>query len=486
MEKRGYVLILGGSGQRERRDRQSAFFTSGASVSGVGKEGSIGVRRFESQTLRCPTGLVRTGATLLCLLIAQMETFASSHDEPANAIELLSAYTGESAARYQKFFRYSQDARIVAVEIHAVGVDRTTARYSGREHAWHEVNNILRITTADGYEGVSGVDSYHAGDFSDEQLRELQGIAAGLRDLQSLDPVVVGAMLAHTRPDLSDAARASIDIALWDLAARKASLPLYRLLGAKRESIEAYASLPFYESLSEHVEAVREYAKFGFTVFKFHVWGSIEEDLRLVSRVQQTFADTPYRFMIDLEAAYGPGDALTLGRQMDQGLFVWLEAPVDDALLGQYRELRDRLATLIIPSGYDIYSAEFVRQGIEAGAWDAGRFDATVIGGISKALELLMIASAAGLPVEMQSWGYSLSQAANLHLMLANERTRYFEAPMPRDAFEFGMKNAILMDGGEVVAPDGPGLGIEVEWDRLASADFHTYERISLSGEEER
>ena len=52
----------------------------------------------------------------------------------------------------------------------------------------------------------------------------------------------------------------------------------------------------------------------------------------------------------------------------------------------------------IIPSGDNIYTAEFIRQGIEAGSWDAGRFDATEVGGISKALELLMIADDADLP----------------------------------------------------------------------------------------
>ena len=105
----------------------------------------------------------------------------------------------------------------------------------------------MRITTADGFEGVSGVDSYYDGDFSDEQLRELQGVAADLVDFQSLDPVEVGAMLEHTRPDLTDVARSSIDIALWDLAARKAGLPLYKLLGGKRDSIEPYASLRYYD-----------------------------------------------------------------------------------------------------------------------------------------------------------------------------------------------------------------------------------------------
>ena len=414
---------------------------------------------------------------MLCLLVGQAESSPLAGNVSLNAVELLTAFSGERARQYEPFFRFSEEARIVAVEIHAVGTESTTARYSAGEEACKEVNNILRITTADGFEGISGVDTSYKGEFSDEHLLELQGVAADLLALRSLDPVEVGTMLEQTRPDLSDGSRSSIDIALWDLAARKADRPLYELLGAKRDSIEPYASLPFYDSLPAYVAAVNEYAKLGYVTFKFHVWGLIEEDSRLVELVQQTFADSPYRFMIDLEGAYGFEDALRLGGEMDERLFVWLEGPIDDELLQQYGELKRRLAVPVIPAGYNIYSPEFIRQGIETGAWDAGRFDATTVGGISKALELLMIANAAGLSIEIQSWGHSLAQVANLHLMLANERTRYFEAPMPKEAYEFGMKNGNLLDRGRVVAPEGPGLGVEVDWDRLPTADFYIYSK---------
>jgi len=398
------------------------------------------------------------------------------------AIDLLTSYAGEKAARFEPYFRYSNASRIVGARICAVGTDRTEARYSGQDAAaWKEVNNILRIMTADGYEGVSGVDSYYQGGYSDEHVRELQGVAADLGNLRSLDPVEVGAVLEQSRPDLSDAVRSSIDIALWDLAARKAGLPLYQMLGGKRDSVEPYASLPFYDALPDYVDAVNAYATLGYSTFKFHVWGEVEKDIELVKEIQRIFADSGFRFMIDLEEAYALADALRLGRQMDEGLFVWLEGPMDDEHFAEYRELRDALNIHIIPAGYRVYSGDFLRQGIEAGAWDAGRFDATVVGGVSKALGLLEIADHARLAIEIQSWGYSLSQAANLHLMLANERTRYFEAPMPREAFETGMSNAILPEQGRVVAPRGPGVGIDVDWDSLDTADFHVCAEVEFT-----
>ena len=397
------------------------------------------------------------------------------------AIELLTAFSGESAKQYEPFFRFSEQSRIVAVAIHTVGTESTTARYTDEPIAWKEVNNILRITTADGYEAISGVTTNDQGIFTDKHLTELQGVAPALLALQTLDPVEVGAILSRTRPDLSDKARSSIDIALWDLAARKAGLALCKLLGAKRRSIEPYASFPFHDSMSACIVAVEEYSKLGFRTFKYHAWGQLEKDSQLVDMIRQTFSGSPYRFMIDFEAAYDIDEALTLGRKMDQNLFVWLEGPIDDRQLEQYAELRRKLAVPIIPAGNSIYSAEFIRQGIEKRSWDAGRFDVTVIGGFSKALELMIIANDAALPIEIQSWDHSLSQVANLHLILANERTRYFEAPMPKEAFEFGMTNGNLLEQGRVVAPDGPGLGIDVDWDRLATAEFHVYSKFDLS-----
>lgn len=389
------------------------------------------------------------------------------------AVELLTAFSGEDAARYRPFFQYSKESRIVSVEIHAFGTEDTTVRYSAQEEPKKEVNNILRITTADGFEGVSGTDTFHEESFSDEHLLELQDIAAELIALESLDPIEVADTIQRIKPDLSEAARSSIDIALWDLAAHKAGQPLYEMLGARRNSIKPYASFPFYESLPEYAEAVHEYAKLGYSTFKFHVWGTVEEDIRLVKYLDRVFADSGFHFMVDLEEKYDLEDTIRLGKLMNEDLFVWLEGPIPDEYLEQYRELRSELAVQVISDGCRLHSCEFIRQGIAADSWDAGRFDATKVGGVSKALELLIIANEADLAMEIQSWGHSLSQAVNLHLALANIRTGYFEAPTPVKAFEFGMKNGIVLNQSQAVAPEGPGLGIEVDWERLKEADFY-------------
>jgi L-alanine-DL-glutamate epimerase-like enolase superfamily enzyme len=51
---------------------------------------------------------------------------------------------------------------------------------------------------------------------------------------------------------------------------------------------------------------------------------------------------------------------------------------------------------------------------------------------------------------------------------------------MPKQAYEFGMKNGDLLDLGRVIAPRGPGLGIDVNWEYLATADF--YRKLRIEG----
>ncbi|MEM7282076.1 MAG: enolase C-terminal domain-like protein [Pseudomonadota bacterium] len=396
----------------------------------------------------------------------------TSKQPTTTAVDLLASFFNEDASDYRQYFEYSDGLRIVDFEIYAVGTESTIARYSGREEPWYVVNNLLRITTEDGFEGLSGVNTYYHGGFSDKHLVKLRDVMAEVVQLNTMDPTEVSSILKE-QAGFADEVVASVDIALWDLAARKANQPLYKFFGAKRDVIETYASLPVYDSLGEYMDTVREYASLGYKKFKYHMWGAIEEDLRLVEATQHEFRNSDYRFMVDLEGVYDFDDAMRLGEQMDQGLFFWFEAPVKDELLDECAALRKKLGVQIVPAGYTSYTPEFIQQGIDADAWDAGRFDSTVIGGISHALTLLTIANNGGLPIDIQSWDHTLGQLANLHLMLANDRSQYFETPLPRSAFQFGMKQGITFDNGRAVAPKRPGLGIEVDWDELATAAYY-------------
>ncbi len=119
---------------------------------------------------------------------------------------------------------------------------------------------------------------------------------------------------------------------------------------------------------------------------------------------------------------------------------------------------------------------------IARGAWSRLRCDPCNIGGISAAMKAMALASANGLKTELQSYGYPLSQAANLHLMLGVFGCSYFEHPVPVEHYEYGCANPIRIEAdGCVSAPDGPGLGLEMDWERIERDAFLVIDSATMS-----
>ncbi len=151
--------------------------------------------------------------------------------------------------------------------------------------------------------------------------------------------------------------------------------------------------------------------------------------------------------------------------------FRWFEAPYLDYDLAAYAELRRRVTVPILPHGLWLSDLREYRHALEHAPWDAVRFDVTSVGGFTQARKVAALAEAFGLPVEPQSWGYSLIQIANLHLALSCPGTTYFESPVPYEPYEFAVENPIRPDrAGMVAATQEPGLGLTIDWDRLLSA----------------
>ena len=116
-------------------------------------------------------------------------------------------------------------------------------------------------------------------------------------------------------------------------------------------------------------------------------------------------------------------------------------------------------------------------QAIKLDCWSALRVDATICGGITPLRKIMALAEAHGMTVEIQCWGYTLTQAANLHVMLAYRNCTYFEQPSPTRSFEYGSHDVIRTDGeGYVHAPPGDGLGIEVDWAAIEAASILKYD----------
>ncbi|NGP46439.1 mandelate racemase/muconate lactonizing enzyme family protein [Bacillaceae bacterium SIJ1] len=327
-------------------------------------------------------------------------------------------------------------------------------------------NTIVRIRTTDGYEGIGSAVSWTE-----------EGLDYSLAEaIRHLIPFLIGKS-ARNREDIfqllnsrcvqmSPEAESPIDIALWDLVSKFAKMPLYQFLGGARSQIVSYASTEFLPTIDDYLQKVQQLKDQGYRFIKFHTWCIAERDIALAEAIHDVFKETNLKFMMDAEGAYTRQEALKVAKKLAELDYVWLEAPLPDTDLDGYKELRQRVDIPIIPAGNTLLSLQQIQHGIQQGCWSSVRVDTTLAGGITQTRKILGVAEANGLTVELQSWGYTLSQAANLHIMLAYNNSLYFEQAVPIEPLEFGVKTPIRTDeNGYVHAPEGYGLGIEVDWD---------------------
>lgn len=361
------------------------------------------------------------------------------------------------------------DLDIVRLRVYAVAPDVTPLyRFTGTDEACTLYYNIVRLTTRGGVEGAAGVLSEDDDDDPHSFADAFRPVIGGLigKNLLQREAIATDLLAARTAP-IPDP-ESLLEIAMWDAFARDIDMPLYRLLGGVRERIPAYASSPVFETIEEYLDYVRLIRGMGYPAVKFHTQCDLEFDLEMTAAVSAAFASTGLRFMVDLEQVYDYDSAVRLGRALCDMPCDWLEAPLDDTAIDAYAELRRAVAVDIISAGNTVVELPAMADAIERGAWSRLRCDPCNVGGIVAARSAMALASAHGLKTELQSYGYPLSQAANLHLMLGVPGCSYFEHPVPVEHYEYACTNPIRIEAdGCVSAPDGPGLGLDLDWKRI-------------------
>ena len=326
-------------------------------------------------------------------------------------------------------------------------------------------NVIARIKTDDGIEGVAGSSTYLGAHAVAAALAELKPLLIGEDPLyreriwQRLDEVSILVVPSHSL--------ALIDCALWDLGGKAAGLPVYKLLGAQRDSLPAYVSSLTYKTLADFQHEAEDWLERGFRAIKLHVWGDADRDIELCRAIRKQVGPG-IALMVDAVGSYSLDDALRVGRKLDELGFEWFEMPLRDQHIAAYRTLADAL-DVAVTSG-EVHTRTFQESAnyLTSGAWDIVRIDAAISGGITATKKTATLAEALGRRCEIHSFGYTLTQAANLQVMGAVANCKYFEFPMPVGGYGAGMVDEIdLQPDGTVRVPTKPGLGVEVDWEKM-------------------
>lgn len=370
-------------------------------------------------------------------------------------------------------------ALVEEIEIIAVGPDGEKITWSSHLGAMFEAMIVVRLRLSNSIEAISGLTVYTEYEFDMTAFSAASLMAPFVLGRNILEIPQIYNMMRSRYIPLNHLATSLFDIALHDGKAKTLGLPVYQMLGAVRDKIMAYASSPLLTDDDAYVDYCHRMLSRGYRAIKVHPYCRFHDDLQLVQRLREEFAGQGISWILDADANYSLNQALRMGRLLDASGWEFFEAPLPDSDLSGYKALSDALDTDVISGGNAVPDLRLIQLALQMRSWDRSRFDVTGIGGFTGGNEGMAITRAHGMKCEVQSWGYTLTQAANLHLMLANENCDFFEQAAPFEKYEFGAKQVIRPDAEGYVQPsDLPGLGVELDWNLI---EDYVYARRAFS-----
>ena len=336
---------------------------------------------------------------------------------------------------------------------------------------------VYKVTTDDGVEGVaSGIAVF------DEakgylpllrvylQGREVTAVEDILKTLRSADQIL-GYRGWH------------IELALWDIIGKRAGLPISKLLGGARETLDAYCSTGELKSPERHVEVCQEIAKAGFRAVKLRVRHETPaEDIAVVEAVRDALGDG-FTIMVDANQGWrvhglGPYPewdlkrALQFARACEDLDVFWLEEPLYQHDYDGYAALRQQ-TDVRIAGGEMLRDLPPFREHLRRGGLDVVQPDATLSGGILMSRKVAVLAEAFGVLYAPHTWTNGIGLAANLHCMGAAPNASWCEYPFEPGSWIPEARDAMLTEpigvspDGTIAVPQGPGLGVEVDWEAV-------------------
>ncbi|MDI5962268.1 L-talarate/galactarate dehydratase [Streptantibioticus silvisoli] len=371
--------------------------------------------------------------------------------------------------------------RVTGVRLRAVHLPLTTPVsdakvLTGRQRAMTEVAFLFaEVRTARGHEGLGFSYSKRAG--GPAQFTHACEVAPELlgedpSDIAKIWTKLVWASASVGRSGLSTQAIAAIDIALWDLKAKRAGLPLAKLLGAHRDSVRCYNTSGGFlhtpvEQVLDNADASLARGVGGIKIKVGHPDHAV--DLRRLSAVREHLgAGVP--LMVDANQQWDRPAARRMGRAMEEFRLEWIEEPLDAYDVRGHAALTAALDTPIA-SGEMLVSVAEHWEMIKHDAVDIIQPDAPRVGGITQFLKLATLADHQHLQLAPH-----FAMEIHLHLAAAYPREPWVEH---FDWLEPLFNERLETRDGRMYVPDRPGLGFTLSeqaraWTR-ETAGFGTF-----------
>jgi L-alanine-DL-glutamate epimerase-like enolase superfamily enzyme len=342
---------------------------------------------------------------------------------------------------------------IAAIDVELIPLSAVTPAFAWRRglRGSHGARTtaVLRVTTEDGATG----EAYHEwsgpmlADIVDRVLREeLVGERADRRE-----------WLWHRLWELDRTEEFPIwlfgvvDVALWDLEAKRLGVPVHRLLGTYREAIPAYASTTTFSTIEEYLDVADQCLELGYSAIKLHAWGDARADAELCQRLRG-HVGSDVALMYDGSAGFDLASAEYVGRALGEAGYLWYEEPMREFNVTAYRWLAERVDVPLCvgetSDGSHYNTADF----IAAGCASYVRTSANHRGGMTGAMRIAHLAESFQLRAEV----HGPTEPA-VHLCMAIPNCTYYESLVTSNP---ATREPRVGADGLVRAPTEPGIAL--------------------------
>ena len=320
-------------------------------------------------------------------------------------------------------------------------------------------NVFLRISTKNGYTGwgcAAPVESV-TGETSDSVVKCFN---------ESIEPVVKGedafsyARIIETlKSEIPDhpSALAMVDMAIYDLIAQKAGVPLFKLLGGYRRSIPTSVTIGIMP-VNATLGKARQYIEKGYSILKIKGGVDPDEDIEKIKLIRKKFG-TEIRLRFDANQGYNVNDSLRFIKETQEAGIELFEQPTPKSELNQL-EMVTRQTNVPVMADESILSLKDVFQLSKDKATDLINIKLMKAGGITEGLHINSVAKAAGIEVMVGCMDESaISIAAGLHFALSRPNIAYADLDGHLDILDDPFKDMLSIEAGILFPPESSGLG---------------------------
>ena len=244
-----------------------------------------------------------------------------------------------------------------------------------------------------------------------------------------------------------------LDIALWDIAAKRAGVPLYKLLGGSaRATLPAYASLLRYGIEKAVVDKINEAKSRGYRLIKLH------ENNTAIVRAASKACGPDVALMVDCSCPWTVDESIAIARNWADLKLAWIEEPIyppdDHSGLARLRTA----SSTPLAAGENISNFMEFKRLLDIGGVGIAQPSITKIGGVTEMRKVFALGEAHGVSVVPHSPYFGPGLLASIHVCAASARL----IPIERyycDFAESPFGEQIIPKNGDFAVPQEPGLG---------------------------